>query len=100
MDYCGPHGIPHSAFLGWSDSDQQKAIWWMARSDQRCSGCGTHPDDWNEDLGGHPDAYHPEERVCPGCQRRSIAQDQLDKARTAGESKHGVRVVLIPTFSH
>lgn len=95
MDYCGPKGIPHSGFLAWSEDDQQKALWWQAREAQRCTGCGTHPDDWNEDVGGSRDAYVPEERTCPGCRARGPADDTLTKARQAGEPKHGVRVVLV-----
>lgn len=96
MDYCGPRGIPHSRFLDWSTDDQEKALWWMARERQRCNGCGTHPDEWNEDLGGSREAYKAEERTCPGCRERGPAADALDRARNAGDPKHGTSIALIP----
>lgn len=99
MDYCGPHGIPHSHFLGgprvWTEEDQQKALWWMVRERQRCSGCGTHPDDWNEDLGGRRDAFVAEERTCPGCRERGPAEQLLQKEQHSGPAKHGARIVLV-----
>lgn len=96
MDYCGPLGLPHSEFLDWREDDQEKALWWSARNRQRCSGCGTHPDDWNDELGGNRHAYVAEEQTCLGCQRRSIAQDQLNQARQHGQPRHGAHVVLVP----
>lgn len=95
MDYCGPRGIPHTQFLTWSEDDQQKALWWMARDRQRCTGCGTHPDDWNEDVGGDRFAFVAEERTCPGCRERGPAEEALAKERQQGAAKHGTRVVLV-----
>lgn len=96
MDYCGPLGIPHSTFLGWSEDDQQKALWWKARNRQVCAGCGTHPDDWNEDLGGSRNAYVPEEVTCPGCRARAGAEEQLQAERKNNPTgKHGTYIVLV-----
>lgn len=58
--------------------------------------CGTHPDDWNEDLGGDRDAWHAEIGVCPGCQKVDQAQAELEARRSAGEAVHGARVFLRP----
>lgn len=67
MAYCGPHGIPLSTFLAWPESDQQAALAWQAHESRRCHGCGTHPDDWDPDLGGDPRAYGTQARICQGC---------------------------------
>ena len=96
MDYCGPLGIPHSRFLGWSEDDQQKALWWKARNRQVCTGCGTHPDDWNEDVGGSRNAYGAEEITCPGCRVRAAAEAQLQQERQQNPTaKYGSYVVLV-----
>lgn len=81
MAYCGPRGIPHSTFLGWRPSDQQKALAWQAFESRRCHGCGTHPDEWNPDLGGDRNAYGTDARICQGCvelQRRHTDPDLKD----------------------
>ena len=67
MAYCGPRGIALSAFLSWSQADQDAALGWAAHEARRCSGCGTHPDDWNEAAGGSRYAYHAEIHQCEGC---------------------------------
>lgn len=82
MAYCGPQGIALSAFLSWPESDQEAALAWAAREARRCSGCGTHPDDWSEDLGGSRMAYHAEYYICPGCteSQRMSESKQVEKA--------------------
>lgn len=67
MAYCGPKGIPLSTFLSWSLPDQGAALAWQQHENRRCSGCGTHPDDWNEKAGGDRHAWHAEHATCPGC---------------------------------
>lgn len=67
MAYCGPKGIPLSAFLGWSEADQDAALSWQGYESRRCGECGTHPDDWHPDHGGDRNAYHSEHYTCPGC---------------------------------
>lgn len=85
MAYCGPKGIPLSAFLAWDEADQDAALIWQAHEARRCGSCGTHPDDWDPDKGGRRDAYHAEIRYCPGCQRVDAARNrQDDKTPTAG----------------
>jgi hypothetical protein len=96
MDYCGPRALPHSKFLTWHEDDQQKALWWAARQRQTCSGCGTHPDDWDEDVGGRRDAYAGEVQTCPGCRERQRVEAQLDQDRRDNPHSHyGARVVLV-----
>ncbi|MFL6141571.1 MAG: hypothetical protein ACJ72N_06850 [Labedaea sp.] len=78
MAYCGPRGIPLSEFLSWRESDQQAALAWQAYESRRCAGCGSHPDDWDPDLGGDPRAWRAETRICQGCvelQRRHTEPD-------------------------
>lgn len=87
MDYCGPRGIPHSTFLGWSDLDRDKALEWFARDQSRCQGCGTPPVDWDEARGGDREAYHPTVTECQGCAIRATVE---------GDEKAGVRKTLVP----
>lgn len=65
MRYCGPRGIPLSTFLSWPQEDQDAALAWQRHEEQRCPGCGRHPDD--------PPA-HPHRASCPGCARQAEVQ--------------------------
>jgi len=79
MAYCGPRGIPLSAFLGWSRLDQEAALGWAAHEAARCSQCGTHPDD--------TETAHPHLRMCDGC--RKLAQlTESSIAQNAGRGAH------------
>jgi hypothetical protein len=69
--------ISHSAFLEWSKSDRDKALWAHIREAETCGGCGTRPDEWNPAEGGSTTAYLPTEAVCPGCRRISERQAYL-----------------------
>jgi hypothetical protein len=40
---------------------------WQQNENDRCSACGTHPDDWDPKRGGHPHAYVAAIVDCPGC---------------------------------
>ena len=75
MAYCGPRGIALSAFLKWDLDDQEAALGWQIREAGRCTGCGTHPDDWDERDDGHRFAWVPHIRSCPGCERVHLAQN-------------------------
>jgi hypothetical protein len=90
MAYCGPRGIPLSVFLSWDTDDQDAALLWQAREARRCSGCGTHPDDWDPDAGGRRDAYHATVEVCPGCRTVDALRDRTDPKTTPP----GAHVVL------
>lgn len=78
MAYCGPRGIPLSAFLAWQETDQAAALAWLEQERRTCRDCGTHPDDWREDRY----AWHAELYRCPGCEHleRLRASDQADGA--------------------
>lgn len=93
MDYCGPRGIPLSEFLSWDDDDQDAALLWQAHESRRCSGCGTHPEEWDPATGGRRDAYKPELRMCPGCMQLEQRRAQL----ADGPAMHGAHLVLRPT---
>lgn len=64
MAYCGPRGIPLSAFLSWSKDDQDAALGWAGYESRRCRGCGSHPDEG-------PRHAHTDE--CPGCLKQEAA---------------------------
>lgn len=93
MAYCGPKGIPLSVFLSWPEADQEAALAWQAHENRRCSGCGTHPDDWSPKAGGDRHAYHPEHDSCPGC----AALERYRESKHVQESKrHGLQIRLAP----
>jgi len=74
MAYCGPRGIPLSAFLGWDPADQAAALQWQAYENRRCQSCGYHPEEG--DRHAHVD-------VCPGCVARAHV-DESDDAKVRG----------------
>lgn len=87
MSYCGPHGIPHSEFLNWSDQDKGKALAWMVEDRQRCDMCGTAQWEWEENR----HAYHAREEICPGCERKEYANSD-----EGGKRHPGKYTVLVP----
>jgi hypothetical protein len=74
---CATYGLPHSQFLNWSRDDRDKALWYQIRQGETCRGCGTHPDEWDENKGGHRRAYLAEILVCPGCEVRQREEHEL-----------------------
>lgn len=68
-----PLGIPHSRFLSWDPDDQDKALAWRRYQSELCTGCGTHPDEWDE----NPDAYFGDFYTCPGCERLEAERDNV-----------------------
>jgi hypothetical protein len=81
LDYCAPHGVPLSVFLGrtvypgeplWLVRDAEAAMWWQAEQSWRCTECGldtrqtvgpAHEDKWNAELSGHCDGCRAAERA-------------------------------------
>lgn len=90
MAYCGPRGLPHSEFLGWSAADRDKAIWWHMRDRAACPSCGTRPEEWDPGRGGSRDAYRADLHECPGCVERERAQDAPEL-----KEQRGLSVVLV-----
>lgn len=96
MAYCGPHAIPHSVFLGrvvrpgidpeWTQQDRDDALAWQAYENRRCSGCGTHPDEWADDKF----AFHAHLHECKGCKQR----ERLASSDKAKDAASGVSAVL------
>jgi hypothetical protein len=94
MDYCGPGRLPRSEFLGWAKDDRDAALLWVLRNRERCAGCGTHPDEWDPDKGGHPQAFLAALHHCPGCAALEVRNKRADTERQKGEIGAGVHVVL------
>lgn len=89
MAVCADYHIPHSEFLGWARSDRDKAVWWYTRQRETCS-CGTRPDEWNEEKGGHRVAYVAKIRQCPGC----VETERTREAREVKDNR-GMHVDLV-----
>lgn len=91
MAYCGKRGIPLSRFLGreggpeWLESDRKAALDWQAYEAQRCTQCGTHPDDVEAGT------FHAHLSQCKGCQHRQ----RVSEAPEAKEGR-GVYAVAVP----
>lgn len=97
LDYCVPKGLPHSMFLGWDVDDRDKAIWWMIHQRQRCSECGTMPDEWNEARGGDLYAYVSQPHHCRGCEVAAQGNEQLERNRKS--YRRGTTMRLVPAAS-
>jgi hypothetical protein len=97
MDICERYRIPHSHFLGgplvWTQQDRDKAIWHARHRAERCSGCGTHPDEWDPKKGGDRQAYAAVESRCAGCAALEL-QQELTESRPKEDRLRGVRIVL------
>lgn len=90
---CHTWGIPHSRFLSWPELDQDKALAYAAYDRAVCKGCGTREEEWDENQGGHRDAYAPRVYICPGCQvRGDLEHDLAEQER----ERAGQYIVLIP----
>jgi len=94
MAYCGPHGIPLSAFLAWSEADQDAALAWSALEASRCPSCGTLEADWDEDDGGSRDAWQPQAHVCRGCE---LLESERARVRDDAPNMRGVSIRLART---
>lgn len=90
MAYCGPRGIDLDEFLERSTYSQAAALAWQAHESQRCSGCGTHPDDWDESKGGKRHAWQAVIRNCEGCVRTEMV------GRTDEAKRPGARIHMMP----
>lgn len=77
MAYCVPLGIPHSAFLGWAEDDQDKALAWQREQAQVCKGCGTRDEEWQRNRL----AYVGQQRTCLGCM---ALEQEAENIREAG----------------
>lgn len=86
MAYCGPRGIPWSRFLSWDRASRDAAILWQQRQQQTCPSCGTHPDDWDPEHGGHPRAWVAKIHHCPGCAALEHGRKRLEKDVDAGDT--------------
>lgn len=85
MDYCGPRGIPWTTFHTWDQASRDAALLWQKLQNETCSQCGTHPDDWDEDAGGHPRAWVATVHSCKGCAVTDSGQKRLEEKLGPGD---------------
>jgi hypothetical protein len=89
MAICGPAAIPHSFFLGgpwrWTDLDRAKQREWHKREQERCAGCGVHPELVDVERGGDPNALELSSTLCVTCEQLDRQRDQFQKQRLPGE---------------
>ncbi len=84
MAVCAAYGIRHSEFAHWDRDDRDKAVWWEIHRRESCPDCGTRPDEWDPELGGHDYAYVAELSRCHGCVARSAAEKGITDEMGAG----------------
>lgn len=95
MDYCGPRGIDWDGdFLARSQASRDAALLWQQDRNETCSGCGTHPDDWDPDRGGHERAFVATVIDCQGCRAIAVRQERLTKEVEKGKYSPAARVGL------
>lgn len=82
MRYCGPRGLAHDVFLGWSRHSRDAALWWVIHEGQTCRSCGTRPEEWDPKQGGDRHAYAARPTHCRGCEVRGSAERALEKERS------------------
>ena len=72
VGYCATNGVPHSAFLSWSERDQDLALAHEVRAADRCPGCGV-PAALMNDI----DAFTVVSRGCVHCDAMKHAGDSI-----------------------
>lgn len=91
---CERLGISHSHFLGgpdrWTDLDRVNALEHASWKQECCSHCGTHPDWWDPEKGGHPNALVADSWRCPGCEILAQLDEQIPS------NAKGVHTYLAP----
>lgn len=65
-------------------ADRDKAVWFEIYERERCSGCGTRPDEWDPAMGGHDHAYVAKLHKCYGCEAIAKAEARITKQMGAG----------------
>ncbi|MFF0409703.1 hypothetical protein ACFYUY_04620 [Kitasatospora sp. NPDC004745] len=101
MELCETYRIPHSQLMGasaggrWSALDRAKALAWAAWKAAVCDGCGTRPQEWDEQQGGDRYAYVPQTSRCLGCELIEMESEQVPE----GAEGRGVRIGLIKQSS-
>lgn len=76
-------------FVAWSADDREKALGFTKRQRETCSGCGTHPDEWQADA----DAYVGWLERCPGCERLEQEENNIPEAKRSSRS---IKRFLVP----
>lgn len=94
MRVCKDWQIPHSQYLGgppaWTPLDRAKAEALADFEAALCQMCGTNPDWFDPEKGGHRYAMIAESWRCPGCELEAQLREQIPHA------EKGVHVRLIP----
>lgn len=98
MAACARLGISHSHFLGgppvFTQADRDKAVWYEIHERTRCPSCGTRPEEWDPEQGGHDHAYTWEIHRCWGCAEK--AKGDAEITRKKYDSSYTTRLVPNP----
>ena len=78
-------GIPHTKFLSWDITDQDKALAWTRNQNITCSSCGTKEEDWKDDYM----RFAPLLVKCRGCEVKALGRKEIP------EDGEGYQVMLV-----
>jgi len=103
MNYVGPRGIPHSIFMGrvrepgepeWLPEDRAKALEWLVFDQTRCSGCGRHHHEWQDDNGKELRdlPFAPTPVYCATC--HMLEDARVEMLPSEPEAKRGWTIAL------
>lgn len=88
LEYCYEKGLPHSYLLGgpleWQEDDRAKLQALMMERSTKCTMCGTHSWEWEEDRY----AYEPMVEVCHGCMLKDMMREEA--------TQPGSTITLVP----
>lgn len=100
MAICEKYRISHSHYLGgpsaWTVNDRALAEAYASWSSDCCSKCGTHPDWWDPEKGGHRFAFIADTRRCPGCELLAELDGQIPSDAKGVHSFLTVNPELLP----
>lgn len=74
----------------WTPDDAELALAWKRVQADKCSGCGTAKDEWEEDRF----AYVAHTWVCPGCE--NIENEKQNDPRKDQGGTPGLKTYLLP----
>ena len=89
VGYCADHGVPHSAFLSWSERDQDLALAHDVRAADRCPGCGVPAD-----LMGVAGAFTVVSRPCVQCELKAQVEASIPPEHAHRYHHHLQAVIL------
>lgn len=98
MAYCGPLGLPHSKFLDWDPTDQDKALAWLGFEKSKCPSCNTFPSEYLDAEGRmkYPPPYRVYTEICYGCVAIHDKNEEMTKMSHDKQPPVGIHMRMVP----